>query len=149
MPTSSSSWSTARSSSRVPTRSFSRPTVRTPASMPPSSQRRSTPKPPAGQDGDMTPNRDRTLTVTWEDPMIGAAQIKDMTGLEYLQAMIAGSIPPPPIVNLMDMTLVAAEVGKVTFTCEPHESQYNPIGTVHGGLVSTLLDSVAGCAVQS
>ena len=97
----------------------------------------------------MTPNRDRTLTVTWEDPMIGAAQIKDMTGLEYLQAMIAGSIPPPPIVNLMNMTLVAAEVGKVTFTCEPHESQYNPIGTVHGGLVSTLLDSVAGCAVQS
>jgi uncharacterized protein (TIGR00369 family) len=99
--------------------------------------------------GGMTEKADRTLTVTWEDPMIGAAQVKDMTGLEYLQAMIAGSIPPPPIVNLMNMTLVSAEVGKVTFTCDPHESQYNPIGTVHGGLVCTLLDSVAGCAVQT
>jgi uncharacterized protein (TIGR00369 family) len=97
----------------------------------------------------MTENADRTLTVTWEDPMIGAEKVKDMTGLEYLQAMITGSIPPPPIVNLMNMTLVSAEVGKVTFTCDPHESQYNPIGTVHGGLVCTLLDSVAGCAVQT
>ena len=81
--------------------------------------------------------------------MIGASRVKDMTGLEYLRAMIAGSIPPPPIVSLMNMTIVSAEVGKVTFTCEPHESQYNPIGTVHGGLVCTLLDSVAGCAVQT
>jgi uncharacterized protein (TIGR00369 family) len=97
----------------------------------------------------MTEKAARSRVIEWEDPTIGSSQIKDMTGLEYLQAMIAGSIPPPPIVNLMDMTLVSAEVGKVTFTCEPHESQYNPIGTVHGGLVCTLLDSVAGCAVQT
>ena len=97
----------------------------------------------------MTENPARTLTVTWEDPMIGAQQVKDMTGLEYLRAMIAGTIPPPPIVKLMNMTLVSADVGTATFTCDPHESHYNPIGTVHGGLVCTLLDSVAGCAVQT
>ena len=97
----------------------------------------------------MTEKAARSRVIEWEDPAIGSSQIKDMTGLEFLQAMIAGRIPPPPIVNLMDMTLVSAEVGKVTFTCEPHESQYNPIGTVHGGLVCTLLDSVAGCAVQT
>lgn len=91
----------------------------------------------------------RSRVVSWEDPLVGAELAKTMTGLEYIQALIDGSIPPPPIVNLMNMRAVAAEVGRVTFTCEPNESHYNPIGTVHGGLVCTLLDSVAGCAVQT
>ncbi len=72
-----------------------------------------------------------------------------MSGLEYLQAMIDGKVPPPPISGLMNMTAVSAELGKVTFDCIPDESQYNPIGTVHGGLVCTLLDSVCGCAVHT
>ena len=99
--------------------------------------------------GVMTDSADRSRVVTWEDPLIGAEQAKTMSGLEYIQALIDGSIPPPPIVNLMNMRAVSAEVGKATFTCEPNESHYNPIGTVHGGLVCTLLDSVAGCAAQT
>ena len=97
----------------------------------------------------MTDSDDRTLTVTWEDPSIGASQVKDMSGLEYLQAIIDGSIPPPPIAKLMGFTIDSVEVGRAVFTVEPHESHYNPIGTVHGGLVCTLLDSVAGCATQT
>lgn len=81
--------------------------------------------------------------------MIGARRALSMRGLDYLRAMIEGEIPPPPIIALMDMTLESAEEGVVTFTCEPNESHYNPIGTVHGGFVCTVLDSVAGCAVQS
>ncbi len=92
---------------------------------------------------------DRSRTVTWEDPLVGAALAKTMSGLEYIQGLIDGSVPAPPIVNLMKMRPVSAEVGKVTFTCDPDESHYNPIGTVHGGLVCTLLDSVLGCAVQT
>ena len=92
---------------------------------------------------------DRSRTVTWEDPLVGAALAKTMSGLEYMQGLLDGSIPEPPIVNLMNMRPVAVEVGKVTFTCDPDESHYNPIGTVHGGLVCTLLDSVLGCAVQT
>ncbi|MDT4937850.1 MAG: hypothetical protein QOG80_1521 [Pseudonocardiales bacterium] len=97
----------------------------------------------------MTEKAERSRVVEWEDPLIGAELAKGMSGMEYIQALLDGSIPPPPIVALMNMTLVAAEVGRVTFRCEPNESQYNPIGTVHGGLVCTLLDSVAGCAVQT
>jgi len=91
----------------------------------------------------------RSKTVVWEDPLVGAALAKTMTGLEYIRALIDGTVAPPPIVNLMNMTAVSAEVGRVTFTCDPDESVYNPIGTVHGGLVCTLLDSVLGCAVQT
>ncbi|MFF2051556.1 PaaI family thioesterase [Leifsonia sp. NPDC058194] len=72
-----------------------------------------------------------------------------LSGLDYLRAMIDGVLPPPPIASLMDMTLVEAAPGTATFVCEPDESHYNPIGTVHGGLVCTLLDSVLGCAVQT
>ena len=72
-----------------------------------------------------------------------------VTGLEYLHKMIAGELPPPPITRLLGMVLTEAEPGKAVFVCEPNESHYNPIGTVHGGLLCTLLDSALGCAVQT
>jgi uncharacterized protein (TIGR00369 family) len=53
------------------------------------------------------------------------------------------------MVALMQFDLVDAEPGKVVFTCRPDGSVYNPNGGVHGGLVCTLLDSVAGLAVHS
>ena len=91
----------------------------------------------------------RSRLATWTDPHEGAARIPEMSGLDYVRAMIDGSVPPPPISALMRMTALSAETGEVTFACEPDESHYNPIGTVHGGLVCTLLDSVIGCAVQT
>ena len=87
--------------------------------------------------------------MTWQDPMIGASLIESMSGLEFMRALLDGTVPPPPIITLMNMQLTEVDVGKVTFTCEPDESHYNPIGTVHGGFVCTVLDSVAGCAVQT
>lgn len=91
----------------------------------------------------------RSRLVEWEDPAIGATRALSMAGLDFLQAMIDGTVPAPPIVALMDMTLVRAEQGEVEFSCEPGESHYNPIGAVHGGFACTVLDSAAGCAVQS
>ena len=92
---------------------------------------------------------ERSRTVHWEDPAPGVAVMPTMSGLEYLHRMIAGELPPPPITSLMRMTLTEAEPGRAVFVCEPDESHYNPIGTVHGGLVCTLLDSALGCAVQT
>ena len=91
----------------------------------------------------------RTKTVSWYDPMVGAAAMAGMTGRAYLQAMIDGELPPPPISGLMAFSAVSVGDGEVEFTCTPDESAYNPIGLVHGGLVCTLLDSVVGCAVHS
>lgn len=91
----------------------------------------------------------RHKTITWYDPLAAAEQGAAMAGIDHLRAMQAGKLPPPPIAAHFDFTIVSVEPGKVTFTCAPDESAYNPIGLVHGGLVCTLLDSVTGCAVQS
>jgi uncharacterized protein (TIGR00369 family) len=88
-------------------------------------------------------------TVTWHEPGPGTARGLAMAGIDYLKAMIAGELPPPSIAALMQFEIVEAEPGKVVFTCSPDGSVYNPNGGVHGGLVCTLLDSVAGSAVHS
>ncbi|MEW5808493.1 MAG: PaaI family thioesterase [Actinomycetota bacterium] len=91
----------------------------------------------------------RSKTVSWHDPAPAAAMGLSMAGIDYLNAMIDGSVSPPPIAGLMEFAMVSAEPGRVVFTCTPDESAYNPIGTVHGGLVCTLLDSVTGCAAHT
>jgi uncharacterized protein (TIGR00369 family) len=91
----------------------------------------------------------RSRTVTWHDPMITAAGALTRSGLETMQAIRDGVLPPPPISQLVRMDVVEVAEGRVEFSCEPDESVYNPIGVVHGGLVCTLLDSVVGCAVHS
>jgi len=92
---------------------------------------------------------ERQRVVAWDDPALGAAAMPSMSGLEYLHAMMGKKLPPPPMGELLNMTLVEAAPGTATFTCQPDESHYNPIGSVHGGLLCTLLDSALGCAVQT
>jgi uncharacterized protein (TIGR00369 family) len=72
-----------------------------------------------------------------------------MSGLEHLEAIRDGRLPPPPIAELMGFDLVEVGVGRATFSIEPGERHYNPIGVVHGGLAATLLDSAMSCAVQT
>jgi uncharacterized protein (TIGR00369 family) len=81
--------------------------------------------------------------------MITAAGALTRSGLETMQAIMDGVLPPPPISQLVRMDVVDVAEGRVEFSCEPDESVYNPIGVVHGGLVCTLLDSVVGCAVHT
>jgi uncharacterized protein (TIGR00369 family) len=91
----------------------------------------------------------RTKTVLWHDPAISRAAAATMTGREFLQAMIDGRLPPPPFAQLTGAELVSAGDGVAVFRCAPDESTLNPLGLVHGGIVCTLLDSAAGCAVHS
>ena len=73
----------------------------------------------------------------------------EMSGLEYLQAMARGDLPPAPIASLFGMQPVEVEDGRVAFEATPGREHYNPIGSVHGGFAATLLDSAMGCAVQT
>jgi uncharacterized protein (TIGR00369 family) len=91
----------------------------------------------------------RTRTVSWHDPLVTAAGALQRSGLETMQAIRDGLLPPPPIARLVQMDIVDLAEGRVEFSCAVDESVYNPIGVVHGGLVCTLLDTVAGCAVHT
>jgi uncharacterized protein (TIGR00369 family) len=92
---------------------------------------------------------ERNLSISWEDPVEGAARAAGMSGLEALRAIMAGELPPPPIALLLGMGPVELSEGRAVFAAEPGERHYNPIGLVHGGLAATLLDSTMGCAVQT
>ena len=92
---------------------------------------------------------ERSRVITWEDPAAGVSVMPNMSGLDYLHSMMRAELPPPPMNGLLSMTLIEAVHGTATFTCQPDESHYNPIGAVHGGLVCTLLDSALGCAVHT
>jgi uncharacterized protein (TIGR00369 family) len=72
-----------------------------------------------------------------------------VTGLEVIRALAAGELPGAPIAELLGFGPVEVEEGRVVFAAEPGERHYNPIGSVHGGLAATLLDSAMGCAVHT
>ncbi|MET8326573.1 PaaI family thioesterase [Streptomyces sp. NPDC005181] len=91
----------------------------------------------------------RSRTYEWEDPAISAAAVGRGTGLEFLRDIAAGRLPGPPVGATVDLSLDEVEPGRAVFSLVPGEEHYNPIGSVHGGIYATLLDSAAGCAVQS
>jgi uncharacterized protein (TIGR00369 family) len=72
-----------------------------------------------------------------------------MAGIDFLRELQAGRLPGAPISRTVDFTLDEVEPGRAVFSLTPGEEHYNPIGSVHGGVYATLLDSAAGCAVQS
>ena len=94
-------------------------------------------------------NPERTLTVTWQDPLPIAQAARTRSGRELLEAMIRGELSPPPIAVLLGFRLAEVAEGRAVFVVKPGEQHYNPIGVVHGGLLATVLDSALGCAVHS
>jgi uncharacterized protein (TIGR00369 family) len=93
--------------------------------------------------------RTRTRSFSWEDPSATVAAGLELPGLQCMQAIVAGTLPPPPIARLLDFTIVEVDEGRAVFAMEPAEWMYNPIGSVHGGIAATLLDSCMGCAVHT
>ncbi len=91
----------------------------------------------------------RSRVFGWEDPAISADAVPHHSGLDFLREILAGRLPAPPIAATLGFILEEAEYGRAVFVLVPGEEHYNPIGSVHGGVYATLLDSAAGCAVQS
>lgn len=88
-------------------------------------------------------------TFHWEDTVKGIEVITGIPGLDYLNAMHAGTLPLSPLVKTLDFRVNSIEKGKVVFSFLPQEFHYNPLGSVHGGVLSALLDSAMGCTLHS
>jgi uncharacterized protein (TIGR00369 family) len=91
----------------------------------------------------------RRRTVHWDDPAGSLEAAGRLAGLPFLEAIRDGRLPAPPVSQLLGFSLTEVEAGRAVFECEPSESHYNPIGSVHGGVISTLLDSALSCAVHT
>jgi uncharacterized protein (TIGR00369 family) len=76
-------------------------------------------------------------------------EIAGLSGLEMLQAMIEGRLPSAPIGATMGFRLVEVAPGRAVFEGRPGPNLLNPLGSIHGGLALTLIDSAAGCAVHT
>lgn len=97
----------------------------------------------------MTTLEERIRTVTWDDPIASLKAARDLGGIEVLRAIEDGELPPPPVARLLGLEVEGISEGLVTFSFEPAEYHYNPLGAVHGGILTTVLDSAMGCAVHS
>ena len=74
---------------------------------------------------------------------------KEMTGLEFLQAIVAGHIPRASISETIPMDLFEISNGQASFKVKADQRHLNPLGGVHGGFAATVLDSATGCAVHT
>ncbi len=91
----------------------------------------------------------RTRTYSWGDPRAGFAAGRLLSGRDYLEKILRGELPPAPMAQTLGFQVSEIGDGRIVFRCSPGEYLYNPLGSVHGGLVATLIDSATGCAVHS
>jgi uncharacterized protein (TIGR00369 family) len=93
---------------------------------------------------------ERSRTYTWSEPAASAGRIAGLSGVEVFAALNSGAVPLPPILATLDIeNVVVVAEGQVTVEMRAQEFHYNPIGSVHGGVISALLDTAAGCSVHT
>jgi uncharacterized protein (TIGR00369 family) len=93
--------------------------------------------------------RELTRTASWDDQAPVVAAAATLTGLELMRGIMAGDLPAPPVATLLGFDIDRVDEGTVVFSMDPLEAHQNPLGTVHGGIITTLLDSAMGCAVHT
>jgi uncharacterized protein (TIGR00369 family) len=81
--------------------------------------------------------------------VVGQDQQKSMSGLEFVQGLVDGTLPLNSMAQTLGYDIVEATPGRVAVAGRPTDAHLNPAGTVHGGLSATLLDSCMGLAIHS
>ncbi len=80
---------------------------------------------------------------------LSLAEVAAMTPMDFFDAIGRGDLPSPPINAVLDFTPMHWASGLFVFQGTPGQRHYNPLGSVHGGYIATLLDSCMGCAVHT
>lgn len=96
--------------------------------------------------------RAREADVKARGRAAGVSDVKRVAaapGLAFFEGMLAGQIPHAPISDTLGFVLVEIAAGRAVFQGKPLFAHYNPVGSVHGGWIATLLDSALACAVHS
>lgn len=76
-------------------------------------------------------------------------QVLGKSGLEMFEAIGRGELPSVPIGAALDFFPIEFEPGRMVFQGHPSLRFCNPMGTIHGGWIATLLDSAVACAVHT
>jgi uncharacterized protein (TIGR00369 family) len=63
---------------------------------------------------------------------------------DYLQSMIDGKLPVPPIADLIGIRLTNIANGSVTMEMDASEKHWNPMKTLHGGVLCDIADAAMG-----
>lgn len=77
------------------------------------------------------------------------AEIAAISGLDFIRGIVEGKIKAPPIAEGLKYEMFEATEGSCVFKCFPGIEHLNPLGTVHGGYIATVMDSALACAVQT
>jgi uncharacterized protein (TIGR00369 family) len=91
----------------------------------------------------------RTRKVDFQEPALTFGAAAGKSGLEFLQSIVAGKIPAPPLHATLGLQLV--QVGDGVARCElvPGDHLYGPSNAVQGGLAATLLEVAMSAAATS
>lgn len=91
----------------------------------------------------------RSRSFRWPDPTRFVEPIRKLSGIEFMRAFLAGELPAPPFMEMLGIRIVSVDPGSVAFEFEPAEYMYSPLGNVHGGIVTVMLDTAMGCSFHS
>jgi uncharacterized protein (TIGR00369 family) len=84
-----------------------------------------------------------------KEDLVSFDHMMSMTGLEYMERILTGELPSPPIGETLNFAVSAVEKGSVTFTGTPQFPHCNPMGSVHGGWYGGIMDSALACSVMT
>jgi uncharacterized protein (TIGR00369 family) len=91
----------------------------------------------------------RVRSFRWTDPAQFVEPMRKFSGIDFMRAFLAGELPAPPFMDLLGIRIVSVNPGSVAFEFEPTEFMYSPLGNVHGGIVTVLLDTAMGCSFHT
>ncbi|MEP3046346.1 MAG: PaaI family thioesterase [Roseibium sp.] len=93
-----------------------------------------------------------TFTENGKTHTLGAlpkSGVVGMSGMDIFEHMLAGNLPAPPIMLHSNIRMKEFSEGRAVFTGLPEKQFLNPMGTIHGGWISTLIDTALSCAVHT
>jgi len=87
--------------------------------------------------------------IDWQAPGPAAKAALTMSGMEAMQAIRDGILPPPPMAKLIGFHMRTVEPGRIVMELDAEESLENTIGLLHGAAAAALLDTAMGCAIST